>query len=215
VRYSCSHLAVASRGPPKTPNAQILKHPTPNIEHPTPKIGGRTPNAQILKHPTPNIEHPTPKIGGRTPNAQILKHPTPNIEHPTPKKNFFRFAVPSLIWGFRTSSAPLEVFRGWSAARGSRPLPFRGGGGGEVGGRCTSRGGAKQAARGGPNALLSAGPGGDPAAHPTPSPNAQQLVRATQRPNTQRSAIASPTVHLRQPRLHHRGLLDQGFRTWY
>ena len=54
------------------------------------------------------------------------------------------------------------------------------GGGGEVGGRCTSQGGAKQAARGRPNALLSVGPGGDPAAHPTPNtqhptPNAQKI----------------------------------------
>ena len=42
------------------------------------------------------------------------------------------------------------------------------GGGGEVGGRGRSQGGAKQAARERPNALLSVGPGGDPAAHPTP-----------------------------------------------
>jgi hypothetical protein len=74
---------------------------------------------------------------------------------------------------------PRGVFRGRAAARGSRYLPFGGGGGevgvggevgggGEVGERCTSQGGAKQAARGRPNALLSVGPGGDPAAHPTP-----------------------------------------------
>jgi len=85
--------------------------------------------------------------------------------------------------GVKAPLGPREVFGGWAAARGSRSLPF-GGGGGEVGGRGRSQGGAKQAAGERPNALLcSVGPGGDPAAHPTPTrPNAQQVVRATQRP---------------------------------
>ena len=52
-------------------------------------------------------------------------------------------------------------------------------------------------------------PGGDPAAHPTPNaqtPNAQ---------NTQRSAVASPGVHLSRRPLRRRGVLDRGFKTCY
>jgi hypothetical protein len=76
------------------------------------------------------------------------------------------------------------------------PPPFGGGGGevgvggevrggGEVGGRCTSQGGAKQAARERPNALLSVGPGGDPAAPNTqhPTPNTQRPTPNTQKIN--------------------------------
>jgi hypothetical protein len=70
------------------------------------------------------------------------------------------------------------------------------GGGGEVGGRCTSQGGAKQAARGRPNALLSVGPGGDPAAHPTP--NTQHPTPNAQRPTPNAQKI-NPHGSRRQP----------------
>ena len=49
-------------------------------------------------------------------------------------------------------------------------------------------------------------PGGDPAAHPTPN---------AQRPNTQRSAIASPRVHLPRPPIWHRKVLERGSKTCY
>ena len=77
------------------------------------------------------------------------------------------------------------VFRGRAAARGSRYLPFGGGGGevgvggevgggGEVGERCTSQGGAKQAARERPNALFKRWTRGRPCRAPNAlTPNAQ------------------------------------------
>ena len=102
-------------------------------------------------------------------------------------------------------------------ARGSRTLPFGGGGGevgvgGEVGGggeveeRCTSQGGAKPAARERPNALLGGHPGVTLPRTQRPTPNAQ-------RPNTQRSAVASPTVHLPRPPIWHRKVLERGSKT--
>ena len=49
-------------------------------------------------------------------------------------------------------------------------------------------------------------PGGDPAANPTPN---------AQRPKTQRSAVASPTVHLTRCLLCRRDELERGFKTCY
>ena len=90
-------------------------------------------------------------------------------------------------------------------ARGSRTLPL-GGGGGEVEERCTSQGGAKPAARERPNALLGGHPGVTLPRTQRPTPNAQ-------RPNTQRSAVASPTVHLPRPPIWHRKVLERGSKT--
>ena len=129
-------------------------------------------SASLQHHPTPspeasNAQHPTPKTWSVPPNAQQVvratqrpisvdtQRPILNTQRP---KIFFRFAVSSHIGSVGAPLRPRGVFRGWGAARGSRTLPFGGGGGevgvgGEVGGggeveeRCTSQGGAKPAAR--------------------------------------------------------------------
>jgi hypothetical protein len=70
------------------------------------------------------------------------------------------------VW---TPSGPRGVLGGQAAARGLRHSDFKGGGG-EVEGRCTSRGDAKPAVGERPNALLGRHPGATlpPAQRPTP-----------------------------------------------
>jgi hypothetical protein len=130
----------------------------------------------------------------------------------------------------RTPSGPRGVLRGQAAARGLRHPDFKGGGG-EVEGRCTSRGDAKPAVAERPNALLGRHPGATlpPAQRPSTQrpilnaqrPSTQRPILNTQRPgtqrppNAQRPAAASPTLHLAQRRAYHRSARERGFRTLY
>ena len=127
-RCSRSHLAVASRRTPTPPNAftRGIQRPTPNAQHhPTP-----SPEASNAQHPTPNTtQRPTGGPCNPTPKSVDTQRPKLNTQRP---KFFFRFAVSSHICSVGALLRPRGVFREWGAARGSRTLPF-GGGGGEVG----------------------------------------------------------------------------------
>ena len=160
-----SHLAVASRGLPTLPNAfaRGIQRPTGGPCHPTPKIRG--------KHPTPkSVNTQRPKLNTQRPKKFL------------PLRGVFLYRGcwdPARCLGGRRRLGALFPFPLGAAAAGSGSAARSGGG---VGARA-----ARNRRRESDPTPSSVGPGGDPAAHPTPTaPNALA---------TQRSAIARPTGH--------------------